>query len=114
MLRDIFQSMRARRLLRATPRLLIRQFNCLPYYTPAQVDWALKKSQGKLPNHRYLAYALFCEKRDFLHVTGETSATWESCRRQLGRALFAGRTDFSVEDVMTLAEKEEEALESAH
>ncbi|EKE77132.1 DUF6559 family protein [Gallaecimonas xiamenensis] len=113
MLRDIFQSMRARRLLRATPQLLVKQFSSLPYYTPAQVDWALKKAMGKLPNHRYLAYALFCDKRDFLHVTGETAATWESCRRQLGRALFAGRSDFTVGEVMALAEEEAE-LESSH
>ncbi|MED5526882.1 DUF6559 family protein [Gallaecimonas pentaromativorans] len=113
MLRDIFQSMRARRLLRATPQLLVKQFSSLPSYTPAQVDWALKKSLGKLPNHRYLAYALFCDKRDFMQITGESSHTWDSCRRQLGRALFAGRTDFTVREVLHLAEQEAE-FESSH
>lgn len=112
MLRDVFQSMRARRLLRATPAYLAKQFGRLPYYTPAQVDWALKKGLGKLPNHRFLAYALFCSRSDFIRITGEPLSTWDNRRRQLGRALFAGRVDFTTDEVFALAEQESAGLQS--
>ncbi|WP_341502201.1 DUF6559 family protein [Gallaecimonas sp. GXIMD4217] len=104
MLRDVFQSMRARRMVRSLPPILVERFSVQPSYSPAQVDWALKQSLGKLPDYRYLAYALFCQQGDFLSVTGESDGTWHHCRKSLARALFSGRLDFTVAEVLAMGE----------
>ncbi len=108
--RGVFQSMRARRMLRSLPPLLIAGFSVQSFYSPQQVDWALKKSLGKLPDYRHLAYALFCHQQDFIQVTGSDEGTWHHCRKSLARALFAGRVDFTVAEVLALAGKDDERL----
>jgi len=71
-----------------------------PFYTPGQINAAMKDSSCNMNNIDF-AYVMFGKEEE---VESLCSRTYESINVEIAESCFDGETNFSVQDVFSYAE----------